>query len=111
MPREFLELLGKGDLTEIGLGDHTSGAMTIMFSDIRGFTSLSETLAPEETFDFINMYFGKISPIVREYSGLVDKYLGDAIMAIFPRSPEDALRAALAMRERLAGLNGSRTEA
>jgi two-component system sensor histidine kinase ChiS len=51
-------------------------------------------LSPEETFRFLNMYLSKAGPHIRACGGFVDKYIGDAIMALFPNSPSDALRAA-----------------
>lgn len=99
MPRVTLTRLGKEDITLVELGDQTAGTMTVLYSDIRGFTGLSETLAPVETFALVNRHFGATAPLVRLHGGLVDKYLGNAVMAIFPKAPEDAVRAASAMAQ------------
>lgn len=79
--------------------------MTIMFSDVRGFTSLSENMSPKENFDFINTLLSQICPLIREHQGFVDKYLGDGVMALFPREADDALQAAIAMRKKLENFN------
>lgn len=98
VPQAFLELLGKRDVREVALGDQVQREMTILFSDIRSFTTLSEGMSPSETFGFLNGYLSRTGPIVREHGGLIDKYVGDAIMALFPRGPDDAVRAAIALQ-------------
>jgi len=99
VPREFLDLLGCTRLTDIKLGKVVRKEMTVLFSDIRGFTSLSETLTPEENFQFINSYLSVIGPSVRRQRGFIDKFMGDGMLALFPRSPKDAINAALEMLE------------
>lgn len=91
--------------------------VTILFSDIRGFTSISERLSPEELMNWLNEYIGAMADLVIAHGGMVDKYIGDAVMAIFgapvPRhsreeAEADAVRAvecALAMGEEVARLN------
>lgn len=64
--------------------------MTIIFADIRSFTSLSETLTPTDNFQFINQYLSTIGPVLRRYRGFVDKFLGDGLLVCFPKSPTDA---------------------
>jgi two-component system sensor histidine kinase ChiS len=108
VPREFLRLLGRDDIVSIELGDQSQHEMTVLFADVRGFTSLSERMTPRENFSFINTLFGGISPLIREHHGFIDKYMGDGIMALFPRYPDDALKAALAMRRRLDEFNATR---
>jgi class 3 adenylate cyclase len=98
VPREFLDLLGRDDLLHISIGDQTHLELSILFSDIRGFTTLSEKLSPEETFAFVNAYLAFAAPVIRRNGGFIDKYIGDAIMALFPRSPEDAVRAGIELQ-------------
>ena len=105
VPRQFLDILGKESYTEIRLGDQVEKEMTILFSDIRAFTSLSEQMSPKQNFDFINAYLGAMEPVIRKHNGFIDKYIGDAIMALFPGQPEDAVKAAIAMRPALEKLN------
>ncbi|MGQ9693844.1 MAG: CHASE2 domain-containing protein [Thermodesulfobacteriota bacterium] len=70
--------------------------LTVLFSDIRGFTSFSEQMAPENLVKFLNEYLSKMTEIVFKYDGLLDKYMGDAIMAIWGaplEQPDHPLRA------------------
>lgn len=77
----------------------------ILFSDICGFTSMSENMDPEEVVDIVKPLFNKIGDAIKKYGGFIDKFLGDAVMALFgvPTSHEDdaerALLAALEMRD------------
>jgi len=96
VPREFLQLLGKDSIRLVNLGDQTQREVTIMVSDIRSFTALSETMTPQENFDFGNAYLERGSPIIRQHHGFIAKYMGDGMMAVFPRQAEDALSAAIA---------------
>lgn len=108
VPLEFLGYLGYENLLEIKLGDQVQQNMTVLFSDIKDFTRLSENMTPKESFDFINTFLGVVSPIIRECGGFIDKFIGDAIMALFPGSPADALRAAVRMADELKKLNINR---
>ncbi|MEK7990310.1 MAG: adenylate/guanylate cyclase domain-containing protein, partial [Thiotrichaceae bacterium] len=105
VPQEFLNLLDKPKVTDIKLGDHVEKEMTILFADIRDFTRLSEQMTPQENFNFINAYLGEMEPVIRQYGGFIDKYVGDAIMALFPRNADDAVQGALAMLETLIDFN------
>ena len=98
VPRAFLDLLGKDDVRDVRLGDGIERHMTVLFSDVRSFTSISEALSPNETFGFINGLLSRTGPVVREHGGIVDKYVGDAIMALFPRAADDGVRAAVALQ-------------
>jgi adenylate cyclase len=88
---------------------------TIFFSDIRGFTSISEKLEPEEVVDFLNRYMTRMVKCVNATGGVVDKYIGDAIMAIWGVPPvpgvndaANAVNAALMMRKELIAFNRDR---
>lgn len=105
VPTEFLSLLKKKNIHEVGLGDHTEREMTILFSDIRNFTGISESLTPGENFSFINDYLSVMGPIIREHNGFIDKYIGDAILALFFTSA-DAAKASVAMHDMLRRFNG-----
>jgi len=111
LPYQFMKLLGKASISNIRLGDNVEKNMTILFSDIRDFTSLSESMTPRENFAFINSYLKEMEPALFKSHGFVDKYIGDAIMAIFPTSADDALRAALDMLTRLRQFNVARRRA
>ncbi len=105
VPKQFLDFLNKKDITDIHLGDQVQKEMTVMFSDIRSFTEISENLNPRENFNFINHYLGYMEPIISHNHGFIDKYIGDAIMALFPDSPDDAIDAAIEMRVKLDEFN------
>jgi len=110
IPIEFLQTLGKTDVSELKLGDHVKKDMTIFFSDIRSFTELSEKLTVEENFAFINSYLSRVVPVIKENGGFVDKYIGDAIMALFPgeEGPDEAIRTAIKMQTKMTEYNGHR---
>ena len=105
---ELLHFLGHENVIELKLGDQIQREMTILFVDIRAFTNLSEGMTPQENFKFINSYLARITPIIRENNGFIDKYIGDAILALYPGSPEDALRSAIRMVDYLQEYNGYR---
>lgn len=111
VPREFLEHLQRKTLADVRLGDHVQANMTVFFSDIRDFTALSEDLTPQQNFDFLNSYLKQVTPIVRARRGFVDKYIGDAIMALFPLSPADALQAAVDLQHQVVKYNLGRKAA
>ncbi len=98
VPFEFLRMLEKESITEVELGDQVHKDMTVLFSDIRSFTTLSEKMTPKENFDFINSYLRRVGPVIRDHDGFIDKYIGDAVMALFPGTAEDAVEAALDMQ-------------
>lgn len=108
VPNDFINLLEKEGILDIRLGDQVQKEMTVVFSDIRGFTALSESMTPKENFDFINSYLNFVGPVIRDQNGFIDKYIGDAIMALFPESADDALQAAVAIRQKLIFFNWSR---
>lgn len=110
VPRQFLEFLDKEDIVDIQLGDQVQKEMTVMFSDIRGFTELSESMTPKENFDFINHYLGYMEPVIRDNNGFIDKFIGDAIMALFHEKPDYALDAAIQMRKMLEQFNIDRVD-
>ncbi|MCB1157060.1 MAG: adenylate/guanylate cyclase domain-containing protein [Leptospiraceae bacterium] len=105
VPTEFLKILNISHITNIRLGDQVEGEMTILFLDIRSFTQISENLSPKETFDYINRYLKIVAPIIRNMGGFVDKYIGDAVMAIFPTEPDNALKAGIKILKRLNRFN------
>lgn len=105
VPHQFLNLLDKKSVIDIHLGDQVEKEMTILFSDIRGFTPLSEKMPPQENFNFINAYLSRMEPIIHEHHGVIDKYIGDAIMALFPNNADDAVQAAIDMLKNLANYN------
>ena len=89
--------MNKQNILDVKLGDHALKEMTILFSDIRSFTSLSEKMTPQENFNFLNSYLKRMNPFIWNNKGFIDKYIGDCIMALFPDGEESALSAAIEM--------------
>ncbi len=108
VPLDFIKAIGRDTITEIRRGDQKERHVTVLFTDIRSYTALSETMTPEENFQFVNAYAERMGPIIRNHGGFVNQYLGDGIMAIFQNRPEDALRAAIAMQKELQQYNKTR---
>lgn len=105
VPREFLSFLEKKSIVDVKLGDQVQREMTILFSDIRDFTTISELMTPEENFAYVNRYLSAMEPVITEYKGFIDKYIGDAVMALFPHSADDALSGAIQMLKTLETFN------
>jgi len=105
VPHELLRLLAKENILDVKLGDFVQRDMTVLFSDIRSFSALSESMTPFENFNFLNSYLKRMGPEIRACGGFIDKYIGDGIMALFSRSPDDGLAAAVAMQRKLVEYN------
>lgn len=108
VPFEFIKSLGHDVITDVRLGDQVEKIVTVLFSDIREYTTLSEKMTPEENFSFVCSFNERIGPIIRKYNGFVNQYLGDAIMAIFPGNAKDALSAAINMQQEVQAFNSIR---
>ena len=100
----------KGDVDLGGV----SRRVTILFSDIRSFTAMSETMTPAQVVAFLNDYFSEMVEAVFEQGGILDKFMGDGLMAVFgsigdmPDHPRRAVLAALRMKALLSKINGDR---
>ncbi len=108
VPHDYLQFLSKESIIDVNLGDNVATDMSVVFSDIRSFSTLSEAMTPQENFDFVNAYFKRVSPKVREYRGIIVKYVGDAIMAVFKEKTEDAIDSAIAQLNELSVYNKKR---
>jgi adenylate cyclase len=108
VPKEFLKYLSKESIVDVELGNQVQKNMTVLFSDIRSFTTLSEQMTPQENFNFLNSYLKRVGPIVRSNNGFIDKYIGDAVMALFSESPEDAINTAIQMQRNIFEYNTQR---
>ena len=87
--------------------------VTILFSDIRNFTSMSESISPEELVDFLNSYLNDMIEVIFHYNGILDKIIGDGIMAVYgitdgENDAAHAVKTALDMMRKLEGLNNLR---
>ncbi len=110
VPKQFLRFLNKASITDVKLGDQVQREMTVLFADIRSFTTLSEGMSPQENFNFINEYLSIVTPEIHSHKGFIDKYIGDAVMALFPESPNDAVLSAIAMQKKVALYNQTRQQ-
>ncbi len=111
VPHQLLNLLEAESIVDVKLGDQVERKMTIMFTDIRDFSLLSESMTPAENFEFINSYLCQMEPVISRHRGIIDKYIGDAIMALFEHGANDAVSGAIAMLERLSYYNAGRIRA
>jgi adenylate cyclase len=108
VPHEFIRSLGRTVITDIQLGDQVEKIVTVLFSDIRDYTTLAEKMTPEENFSFVCSFNERIGPIIRQNNGFINQYLGDAIMAIFPGNASEAVAAAIQMQNAVKELNDHR---
>jgi adenylate cyclase len=105
VPNQFLAFLGCESIVNIKLGAAVQLEMSVLFSDIRDFTTLSEQMTPEDNFRFINSYLSHMEPLIVGNRGFIDKYIGDAIMALFSEGADDAVRAGIGMLHALVEYN------
>jgi len=109
LPNEMVESIEKGEIA-LSLGGEEK-LVTILLSDIRGFSTLAENMGPSELVEWLNEYLSRMTEVIFEFGGILDKFMGDAVMAVFgaPVSrnddPERALLAALKMQNVVKDLN------
>ncbi|WP_413163511.1 adenylate/guanylate cyclase domain-containing protein [Capilliphycus salinus ALCB114379] len=108
VPHQFLTFLGYESIVEVKIGDAVQQEMSILFSDIRSFTQLSEQMSPADNFKFINAYLAQMEPAILENYGLIDKYIGDGIIALFGSGADRAVQAGIDMLKRLSEYNLTR---
>jgi PAS domain S-box-containing protein len=108
VPNQFLQFLQKSSIIDVKLGDQVQLEMSVLFADIRDFTMLSERMTPEDNFKFINSYLSRMEPVINQNHGFIDKYIGDAIMALFSGEADNAVQAGIAMLNQLVEYNQRR---
>jgi class 3 adenylate cyclase/HAMP domain-containing protein len=109
VPEKFLRIIATDGIENIQVGVASTRTITILFADIRGYTSMSEQLTPIETFALLNDYLARMGQVISDAGGFIDKYIGDAIMALFEDETTGyALKAALAMQQALDSFNEER---
>ena len=108
VPKEFFHVLGHDSVLEVSLGDQVEKEVTVLFSDIRAYTSLSESMTVQENFQFLNAYLRRIVPVINSHQGLLHQFLGDGIMALFLNQADDALRASIDYQKLIAAYNRKR---
>jgi class 3 adenylate cyclase len=107
LPTAFLTILNKDKVMDVQLGDAVEQSMCVMFSDIRNFTSITEKMSAKQSFQFVNDLLAYLTPAIERNDGLVDKFIGDAVMSLFalPNNAISSLKAACAMQIALARYN------
>lgn len=113
VPEQFLNRIAPRGVESIQLGNAREEELTVLFCDIRGFTSIAESQSAMETFEWLNVFFTQMSQAIAAHDGFVDKFLGDAIFAVFDRvgsHAEDAMKAAVAMQGSLKEFNRDRLQ-
>ncbi|TGM07286.1 adenylate/guanylate cyclase domain-containing protein [Leptospira barantonii] len=108
VPRELLKILNKHDILDIKLGDIAEEEMSLLYNEIRTFSEFAEQMDGKENFEFINSFLGKVGPAIRERDGFIDKYFGEAFLALFPPEPEKALESAVEIQRILREFNRER---
>jgi len=109
VPVQFMEQLGVSDITKMKLGDNVQRNLSVLFFDIRYFSINSEMMTARENFVLINRILGIAGPIIRKHNGFVDKYIGDAAMALFVNGI-DAVRASIELYQTLVVNKKTRVE-
>ena len=112
VPKQFLNRIAKEGLENIKPGNVELNTITVLFSDIRSFAKLSEPMSPEDVFSFLNSYLNNMQTPIEQHGGFIDKFIGDAIMALFDgpfhEQATRALRAAIGMQQHLLTYNEER---
>jgi signal transduction histidine kinase/DNA-binding response OmpR family regulator len=104
VPWKALSLLNYKSILDVKIGDHIQREMSVLFSDIRNFTTLCERQTSEEVITLLNNYLACVSPFVSANDGLIDKFIGDCVMALF-ENPRSAILAAIQMNQAIHEFN------
>ncbi len=105
VPRQFLSHLGHTDIGAVELGESVSMEMSVLFSDIREFTPLVESLSPQDVIQLLNRFYSKIGVPITSSGGFIDSYAGDGIIALFAVPAQQAVAAAVGMARALTTFN------
>ena len=116
VPRQFVDHFAMGGAESLKLGYANNDEVAVMFCDIRGFTGLSEQMTPQQLMNFLNSYFLRMNAPIHDNFGFIDKFIGDAIMALFDHpdgqamhKAADAINAALGLQKALKLYNQHRS--
>ncbi|OQA00210.1 MAG: Adenylate cyclase 1 [Bacteroidetes bacterium ADurb.Bin408] len=108
LPGSFLKMLDKRRVIDFRLGDMTEKEMTIMFSDIRSYTKLSESMTPHDNFRFLVRYLRHIGEVFHNNKGFPVQYYGDGVMAMFHGKTDNPVQAIIDMHRRVAEYSAER---
>ena len=112
VPKEFIKRIAPDGLEHLKFGKADTDFISILFCDIRSFTSLSEKMTPQELVDFLNDFFKRMTAPISQNKGFVDKFIGDCVMALFSLPEEtnatealNSVMAAIGMQEQIDSFN------
>jgi len=105
VPSQFLESLHHHDIARVEPGEHVATTMSMMFADLRDFTSLAERLDPRTVIELLNRYFVSMEPQISQAGGFIDSFSGDEIMALFGASADHSVRAGIGLSRALEEFN------
>lgn len=105
VPIQFLKNLGHKDIASVELGESVSMEMSVLFSDLIGFTSMAERLTPHAVIELLNKYYSALGSPITEEGGFIDSYAGDEIMALFPVPAQQVVAAGIKMCDALRRFN------
>ncbi len=113
IPKQLVDEISRNREQKLALGGKTVMA-TMLFADIKGFTAMTERLDPQETVAFLNVYMTAMTDIIDQEGGVIDKFMGDGIMAVFTDQGSEnhasaAVRSGVRMQRRLAEMRGEDT--
>ncbi|MEO5362393.1 MAG: response regulator [Magnetococcus sp. DMHC-8] len=112
VPKQFLQRIAINGIENITSGTVQAHRITTLFSDLRSFTTISEGMTPQELFAFLNEYLAQMQGPIDQHDGFVDKFIGDAIMALFDQESDaqatSAVMAAIGMQQQLVRWNATR---
>ncbi len=108
VPRDFINLLEVEDLTKVKAGNHANREMTVLFSSIVNFRKITGSMSSQGVVNYLNAYLARVAPHIRDNRGFVDKYFGGTYLALFPRTPRDALTTFKLVNRHLANQNRQR---
>jgi adenylate cyclase len=113
VPEQFLSRIAPNGVDSIQVGNVKEAEVSILFCDIRSFTTISESQEAMVTFKWLNALFSELSQEITNHHGFIDKFLGDALMAVFDRPDchaQDAIIASINMQKKLITFNNKRQQ-
>ena len=110
VPRPFLEQLGREAIEDVHLGDAVERRVTVLFADLRDFTTLSESMDINENFGLINAFIARLAPVITSNGGFINEFTGDGFKALFVDNPQGATNAAIGIQGQLRRYNSYRKE-
>lgn len=105
VPYQFLQIMNRRDIGDVQVGDYVARTMSVLFCDLRQFTSLAERLSPKVTIELLNLYFEAMEAPIGKHGGFIDAFTGDEIMVLFDGDADAAVAAAIDMVAALEALN------